>query len=78
MASVYVFAIPLSACFNFNLIKSFLKKNTPTCIAYCIGETTAKKARKHFKDVYTAKIPTIESVIELVNQKHIVKDKKND
>lgn len=59
-------------------IESFLKKNTPTCIAYCIGETTAKKARKHFKDVYTAKIPTIESVIELVNQKHIIKDKKND
>jgi uroporphyrinogen-III synthase len=52
-------------------IKSFLQKNKPTCIAYCIGESTAKEARKYFKEVQVAKIPTVESVIELVNQNYI-------
>ena len=37
-------------------------------IAYCIGETTATEARKQFKDVRVAKMPTVESVIELVNE----------
>lgn len=52
-------------------IQSFLQKNTPDCIAYCIGESTAKEAKKYFKDVRVAKIPTVESVIELVNQNYI-------
>jgi len=52
-------------------IQSFLQKNTPNCIAYCIGESTAKEAKKYFKDVRVAKIPTVESVIELVNQNYI-------
>ena len=52
-------------------IQSFLQKNEPTCIAYCIGESTAKVARTHFQDVRVAKIPTVESVIELVNQNYI-------
>ncbi len=52
-------------------IKSFLQKNKPTCIAYCIGESTAKEARKYFKEVQVSKIPTVESVIELVNQNYI-------
>ena len=52
-------------------IQSFLQKNTPECIAYCIGESTAKEAKKYFKDVRVAKIPTVESVIELVNQNYI-------
>ncbi len=54
-------------------IHSFLKNNTPSCIAYCIGETTAREATKHFKDVRVAKIPTVESVIELVNENYISK-----
>jgi hydroxymethylbilane synthase len=52
-------------------IQSFLEKNKPNCTAYCIGESTAKEARKHFKEVRVAKIPTVESVIELVNQNYI-------
>ena len=47
-------------------------------MAFCIGETTAKEAEKHFKDVRIAKIPTIESVIEMVNEHYIAKDKNND
>ena len=52
-------------------IQSFLEKNKPSCTAYCIGESTAKEARKHFKKVHVAKIPTVESVIELVNQNYL-------
>ena len=59
-------------------VQSFLKKNTPNCTAYCIGETTAKEAKQYFNDVRIAKIPTIESVIEMVNEHYIAKDKKND
>ncbi len=49
-------------------IQSFLLKNDPTAIAYCIGETTAIEARKNFDDVRVAKQPSVESVIELVNE----------
>ena len=49
-------------------IKSYLTKNTSDKIAYCIGETTATEARKHFKTVYVAKMPDAESVIALVNE----------
>jgi hydroxymethylbilane synthase len=49
-------------------IESYLLKNTNNIIAYCIGESTAKVAREHFKQVHVAKIPTVESVIELVNE----------
>jgi uroporphyrinogen-III synthase len=59
-------------------VQSFLKNNTPNCVAFCIGETTGKEAAKHFKDVRIAKIPTIESVIEMVNEHYIAKDKNND
>jgi hydroxymethylbilane synthase len=52
-------------------VQGFLKKNKAGSIAFCIGETTAKEASKHFKEVYTAKIPTVESVIELVNKHYI-------
>ena len=52
-------------------IQSFLQKNKPNCIAYCIGESTAKEARKYFEVVRVAKIPTVESVIDLVNQNYI-------
>ncbi len=52
-------------------IKSYLKENDPDKIAFCIGETTAKEAKKYFKDVRIAKLPTVESVIELVNHHYI-------
>lgn len=48
-------------------VTSYLEKNSPDKIAFCIGETTAVEAKKHFKDVRVAKVPTVESVIELVN-----------
>jgi hydroxymethylbilane synthase len=52
-------------------VESFVQKNKAEIIAFCIGETTAKEAEKHFKDVRTAKVPTVESVIELVNEHYI-------
>ncbi|MDU8884586.1 hydroxymethylbilane synthase [Yeosuana sp. MJ-SS3] len=52
-------------------VQGFLKKNKAESIAFCIGETTAKEASKYFKKVYTAKVPTVESVIELVNNHYI-------
>ena len=56
--------------FSPSTVKSYLKNNESNKIAYCIGETTASEAKKHFKDVRVAKIPTIESVIELVNENY--------
>lgn len=56
--------------FSPSTVKSFIAENsTEKKVAYCIGETTAKEARMHFEKVLVAKIPTVESVIELVNGK---------
>ncbi|ULC59819.1 hydroxymethylbilane synthase [Flaviramulus sp. BrNp1-15] len=52
-------------------VESFVKKNKAEVIAFCIGETTAKEARKHFDDVRVSKVPTVESVIELVNEHYV-------
>ena len=52
-------------------VQSFLVNNTPSCVAYCIGESTAKEAQKYFKTIRIAKIPTVESVIELVNEDYV-------
>ncbi|MEL0455200.1 hydroxymethylbilane synthase [Flavobacteriaceae bacterium SZ-1-7] len=52
-------------------VESFVQKNKVEVIAFCIGETTAKEARKHFDDVRVAKVPTVESVIELVNEHYV-------
>ncbi|MEM5539334.1 hydroxymethylbilane synthase [Olleya sp. AS48] len=52
-------------------VQSYKKENDANGIAFCIGETTAKEASKHFKDVRIAKVPTVESVIELVNQHYM-------
>ncbi len=52
-------------------VQSFMQKNNAEIIAFCIGDTTAKEAKKHFKDVRIAKVPTVESVIELVNEYYI-------
>ncbi|WP_282134795.1 hydroxymethylbilane synthase [Seonamhaeicola maritimus] len=53
-------------------VQSFKQKNDKEVIAFCIGETTATEARKRFKDVRVAKVPTVESVIELVNQHYVL------
>lgn len=54
-------------------VQSYKQENTVSenTIAFCIGETTAKEASKHFKDVRVAKVPTVESVIELVNEHYV-------
>lgn len=52
-------------------VKSYLLENKADKIAFCIGESTATEAKKHFKDVRIAKVPTVESVIELVNLNYI-------
>ena len=53
-------------------VESYMKENAGDKVAFCIGESTAKEARKHFEKVEVAKLPTVESVIELVNL-HFVK-----
>jgi uroporphyrinogen-III synthase len=52
-------------------VESYVRSNKSDVLAFCIGETTAKEAKKHFKEVQVAKVPTVESVIELVNQHYI-------
>ncbi|WP_111308813.1 hydroxymethylbilane synthase [Confluentibacter sediminis] len=52
-------------------VQSYLEKNKAHGIAFCIGDTTATEAKKHFKDVRVSKVPTVESVIELVNEHYI-------
>ena len=52
-------------------VQSFMLENKAKKIAFCIGDSTAEEAKKHFKDVRIAKVPTVESVIELVNDHYI-------
>ncbi|TXD48843.1 hydroxymethylbilane synthase [Polaribacter sp. IC073] len=48
-------------------IESYLEENGTDKVAFCIGETTAVEARKHFDKVEVANMPDVESVLELVN-----------
>ena len=48
-------------------IESYLQENTTDKVAFCIGETTAKEARKHFDKVEVANLPSVDSALELVN-----------
>ena len=52
-------------------VQSYLLENEANNIAFCIGETTATEAKKNFKEVKVAKLPTVESVIELVNLHYV-------
>jgi hydroxymethylbilane synthase len=52
-------------------VQSYIQQNKANKIAFCIGGTTAEEAKKHFKDVRISKMPTIESVIELVNEQYV-------
>ncbi len=52
-------------------VKSFIANNKTNCIAFCIGPSTAEEAKKYFKEVRIAKVPTIESVIELINEHYV-------
>ncbi|REE08390.1 hydroxymethylbilane synthase [Winogradskyella pacifica] len=49
-------------------VQSFLQQNEAKGIAFCIGDTTATEAKKYFKEVRVAKVPLVESVVELVNE----------
>ena len=56
--------------FSPSTVDSFLLENTAgKKTAYCIGETTAKEARKHFETVHVADMPSVDSVIKLVSAK---------
>ncbi|MFB9055189.1 hydroxymethylbilane synthase [Mariniflexile ostreae] len=57
--------------FSPSTVESFVRVNKREVIAFCIGETTAEEAKKHFEDVRIANIPTVESVIELVNEHYV-------
>ena len=51
-------------------IKSFLETNsTPQNPLFCIGETTAKEAKKHSKNIIVANKPTVENVLVQVVKK---------
>jgi len=52
-------------------VRSYLKQNHSNSIAFCFGNSTAVEAKKHFKDVRVAKIPTVDSMIEMVNEHFI-------
>ena len=52
-------------------IDSYLKDNHTDKIAFCIGETTAVEARKHFEKVQVANMPDVDSVLALVNSHYI-------
>lgn len=59
--------------FSPSAVKSYLKENKPDPIAFCpvafcIGQTTAMEANKHFKRVETAPNPSVRNVVELVNK----------
>ena len=50
-------------------VQSFIEDNeTNESIAFCIGQTTANEAKKHFSKVEMSSMPTIESVIKSVNK----------
>jgi len=57
--------------FNPLAVHSYLKQNHSNKIAFCLGNSSADEANKHFKDVRIAKIPTVDSMIELVNEHFI-------
>ncbi len=47
-------------------IRSYLLKNTIDVVAFCIGETTAKEAKKHFKNIRISDFPDTENLLHLV------------
>lgn len=59
--------------FSPSTVQSYLLKNkVGERKAFCIGETTANEAMKHFKEVKIAKIATVEDVIALVNETFVL------
>ncbi len=54
--------------FSPSAVKSYLKENKPDPIVFCIGQTTAMEAKKHFKRVETSPNPSVQNVVELVKK----------
>ena len=55
--------------FSPSAIESYLTVNTASDEpAFCIGDTTASEAKKHFKNIIIAKTPTAESMLKAVNE----------
>ncbi|MEE9273391.1 MAG: hydroxymethylbilane synthase [Robiginitomaculum sp.] len=54
--------------FSPSAVKSYLRENTPNPTAFCIGQTTAMEAKKHFKRVETASNPSIQNVVDFVSK----------
>lgn len=53
-------------------VQSFIADNKVNdAIAFCIGQTTANEAKKHFSKVEVSAMPTIESVIKSVNKYYV-------
>ncbi len=55
--------------FSPSAIQNYLASNKVSEImVFCIGETTAAEAKKYFTNVKSAKLPTVNHVIDLVNE----------
>lgn len=52
-------------------VESYIQQNSTDKVAFCIGASTANEAKKHFEKVEIAQVPTVESVIELVNLHYV-------
>ena len=50
-------------------VQSFTEQNRLNSTAFCIGETTASKAKKHTHEIIIASKPSIENVIVKVVKK---------
>lgn len=53
--------------FSPSAVQSYLLENVADKMAFCVSEITANEARKHFKEVITADLSTVESVVKSVN-----------
>ncbi|MDB2384917.1 hydroxymethylbilane synthase [Polaribacter sp.] len=51
-------------------VESFITENSTNTIAFCIGETTATVAKKHFYKVKVANLPSVDSLLELVKKEY--------
>lgn len=50
-------------------VQSYINHNTPNgAVAFCIGQTTATEAKKHFEKVKISTSPSIENVLAMVNK----------
>lgn len=54
--------------FSPSSVESFLEKNEPGAMAFCLGKETAIEARKYFNDVQVANSPDFESLIKLIER----------